>query len=287
MGDLGDVDLHLFAEGTHARVYEHLGAHPATRGGRPGVAFAVWAPNAARVAVIGDFEGWGTAPVPLAMRTGSGIWEGSSPISARGRTTIPHRRPPGRLPRRQGRPVRLSAASCPPRRPRSSGTWATTGATTTWMRERRRQNGLDAPMAIYEVHLGSWMRVPERRTAGSPTASSRPSWRPTCGARLHARRAHADRRASFLPVVGLSGDRLFRADRALGTPQDFMYLVDQLHQDGIGVILDWVPAHFPPTSTASATSTARTSTSTPIRARGPPRVGHASSTTAATRCAAS
>ena len=76
MGDLGDVDLHLFAEGTHARVYEHLGAHPATRGGRPGVAFAVWAPNAARVAVIGDFEGWGTAPVPLAMHAGSGIWEG-------------------------------------------------------------------------------------------------------------------------------------------------------------------------------------------------------------------
>ena len=84
MGDLGDVDLHLFAEGTHARVYEHLGAHPTTRGGRPGVAFAVWAPNAARVAVIGDFEGWGTAPVPLAMHGGSGIWEGFIPGLGKG-----------------------------------------------------------------------------------------------------------------------------------------------------------------------------------------------------------
>src|SRR4051812_1214602 len=81
---LGEVDVHLFAEGTHGRIYEKLGAHPATQGGRAGTAFAVWAPNAESVALIGDFEGWGRAPVAMALHDGSGIWQAFLPDVTRG-----------------------------------------------------------------------------------------------------------------------------------------------------------------------------------------------------------
>jgi 1,4-alpha-glucan branching enzyme len=246
MTNLGDVDLHLFAEGTHARIYEHLGAHPTTRGGKAGVAFAVWAPNAARVAVIGDFEGWGTAPVPLALREGSGIWEGFAPGLAEGthyKYRIDSRHNDYRVDKADPYAFR---AELPPATASIVCDLAYAWADGDWMRTRRAKNALDVPAAIYEVHLGSWMRVPEEENRWLSYREIAPKLA------AHVRRCgftHVElmpvAEHPFYPSWGYQVTGFFAPTARYGTPQDFMYLVDHLHQEGIGVILDWTPAHFP------------------------------------------
>ena len=159
---LGDIDIHLFAEGTHGRMYEKLGAHPGVEGGKPGTRFAVWAPNAVKVGVIGDFEGWGRAPFPLRERPGSGIWEGFAPGVLEGA----HYKY-----RIQSRHAGYVVDKADPYGFRSELPPATASIVCAldhhvwkdepWMSARRARNGLDAPVSVYEVHLGSWMRVPE------------------------------------------------------------------------------------------------------------------------------
>ncbi len=246
MGDLGDVDLHLFAEGTHARAYEHFGAHPATRGGRPGVRFAVWAPNAARVAVIGDFEGWGEAPVPLAMRAGSGIWEGfvaGLEKGARYKYRIDARDGAYRVDKADPYGIRCEL---PPATASIVWDLAYDWGDADWMKVRRGRNALDAPQAIYEVHLGSWMRVPEEENRWLSYREIAPKLA------AHVRRCgftHVEllpiAEHPFYPSWGYQVTGFFAPTARYGTPQDFMYLVDHLHSEGIGVILDWTPAHFP------------------------------------------
>jgi 1,4-alpha-glucan branching enzyme len=152
-----------------------------------------------------------------------------------------------------------------------------------------RRHDPSAPISIYEVHLGSWRRVPEE--------GNRPlTYREAAGALAHYARSMHFTHVELLPVMehpftgswGYQGTGYFAPTSRFGTPQDFMYLVDTLHQAGIGILLDWVPSHFPRTSTASSTSTARTSSSTPTGGRATTLTGRAaSSTTAATRSAAS
>ena len=246
MGDLGDVDLHLYAEGTHARIYEHLGAHPTTRGGRPGVAFAVWAPNAARVAVIGDFEGWGTAPVPLVMREGSGIWEGFIAGLAKGTSykyRIESRHGGYRVDKADPYALRTEL---PPATASIVWDLGYDWGDADWMHVRHARNALDAPASIYEVHLGSWMRVPEEQNRWLSYREIAPKLA------AHVRRCgftHVElmpiAEHPFYPSWGYQVTGFFAPTARYGTPQDFMYFVDLLHREGIGVILDWTPAHFP------------------------------------------
>jgi 1,4-alpha-glucan branching enzyme len=250
MPRFGDVDLHLFAEGTHARAYERLGAHLTTEAGRLGVAFAVWAPNATRVSVIGDFEGWGTAPVPLARLKESGIWAGF----IAGLTKGTHYK--YRVEARHGHDgERYRVDKADPYAFRSELPPATASivwdldydwADADWMAGRRARNALDAPVSIYEVHLGSWMRVPEEKNRWLTYREIAPKLA------AHVRRCgftHVEllpiAEHPFYPSWGYQVTGFYAPTARYGTPQDFMFLIDHLHREGVGVILDWTPAHFP------------------------------------------
>ncbi|HEU4793527.1 MAG TPA: 1,4-alpha-glucan branching protein GlgB, partial [Nitrolancea sp.] len=238
-------DFYLFNEGSHLRLYRKLGAHPATVDGVSGTHFAVWAPNAEHVSVIGDFNGWNPDSHPL-EGSGSGIWKGFIPglgtgtlykyhISARHHDYKVEKADP-------------FAFSCeiPPKT--ASVVWdlTYTWGDSEWMAKRGQANAGDAPIAIYEVHLGSWMRVPEegnRSLSYRELAPKLASYVESLGF------THVE----FLPVMehpffgswGYQITGFFAPSSRYGTPQDFMYLIDYLHQHGIGVILDWVPSHFP------------------------------------------
>jgi 1,4-alpha-glucan branching enzyme len=246
MSDLGDIDRHLFAEGTHGRAYEHLGAHLTTRGGKAGVAFAVWAPNAAAVSVIGDFEGWGQSPVPLTLQATSGIWEGFIAGLTEGthyKYRIASQRDGYRVDKADPYGVRTEL---PPATASIVWDLAYSWKDTAWMAERRQRNALDAPVSIYEVHLGSWMRVPEEKNRWLTYREIAPKLA------AHVRRCgftHVEllpiAEHPFYPSWGYQVTGFYAPTARYGSPQDFMWLVDHLHQEGIGVILDWTPAHFP------------------------------------------
>ena len=245
--DARDTDLHLFNEGSHLRLWEKLGAHPGTADGRSGTHFAVWAPNAERVSVIGDWNGWRRDVAPLARRGDRGSGRASCPASGEARATSTTWRR-ATTATASTRPTR-SRSSPRRRRETASIVWTLDYAwdDAEWMAHRAARQALNAPMTIYEMHLGSWRRVPED---GEPLAhlprAGRVAARLRRRARVHARRAPAGDGAPVLRLVGLPDDRATsRRPAGYGTPQDLMYLIDRLHQRGIGVILDWVPAHFP------------------------------------------
>ncbi|TMK80824.1 MAG: 1,4-alpha-glucan branching protein GlgB [Actinobacteria bacterium] len=237
-------DVYLFNEGTHARLYERLGAHPAEVDGTPGFTFAVWAPNARSVGLIGDVNGWDPKASPLRARESSGIWEGFVPGVKPGdryKFAIASRHRGYRVAKADP----LAFRSEPPPAT-ASIIWdlAYDWGDTEWMSSRRSRSSLDAPIATYEVHLGSWMRTP----GGIPL-----SYRD-----LAPRLAEHATRMGFthvelLPVMehpfygswGYQVTGFFSPTARYGTPQDLMYLIDVLHRHGIGVILDWVPSHFP------------------------------------------
>jgi 1,4-alpha-glucan branching enzyme len=241
---LTDEDLHLFNEGTHFRLYEKLGAHPVKRASAKGTYFAVWAPNAEGVSVMGDFNGWKSEMDPLRPVGESGIWEGFAPGVECGSAYKYH------VVSRYGgyRYDKADPFAFHSQAPPEPGSvvwgleyeWEDSG----WMEERRRRNAADRPISIYELHLGSWMRDPEEGN------------RPLTYRELAPRLASYLNRMNFthvefLPVMehpfhgswGYQGTGYF-APTSPGTPQDFMFLVDTLHRNGIGVLLDWVPSHF-------------------------------------------
>lgn len=239
-------DLYLFNEGSHFHLYEKLGSHPITINGVEGTYFAVWAPNAREVFVKGDFNGWQDYGHPLSLKGHSGIWEGFVPGMTKGslykyriinRDTGYAVDKADPLARSQELPPRTASVIWD-----SEYSWHD----QEWMEKRDRAQALDAPMSIYEVHLGSWMRVPEE------------------GNRFLTYRELASLLADYINQLGFTHVELmpitehpfygswgyqttgyFASTSRYGTPQDFMYLVDYLHQQGIGVILDWVPSHFP------------------------------------------
>jgi 1,4-alpha-glucan branching enzyme len=245
---LGDYDRHLLGEGTHLRAFEKLGAQLRVMEGVAGVAFAVWAPNARRVSVVGDFNRWDGRRHPMRLHPGNGIWELFVPGLGEGeRYKFEIRGQSGTHLALKADPYAFGFELETPRTAsvvtRLDGyTWGD----AAWMAERARTSPLDRPLAIYEVHLGSWMRVPEE------------------GDRFLGYRELADRLVGYCRDLGYTHVELlpmtehpfygswgyqtlgyFAPTRRYGTPHDFMYLVDRLHQAGIGVILDWVPAHFP------------------------------------------
>ena len=243
---LTDHDVYLFNEGTHQRLYDKLGAHVITRDGARGVHFAVWAPSAREVSVIGEFNGWSRSSHPLEARGGSGIWEGFFPEIPKGTMYKYH------IASRHGG---YEVAKTDPFGFRHETPPSTASIVwdleyewndADWMKERESRNSLNSPMSIYEVHLGSWRRVPE--DGGRPL-----TYRETADQLVEYVRESGFTHVEFLPVMehpfygswGYQSTGYFAPTSRFGTPQDFMHLVDTLHQNGIGVILDWVPSHFP------------------------------------------
>jgi 1,4-alpha-glucan branching enzyme len=238
---LGEQDLHLFREGTHARLYDKLGCH--TRG--QSTHFALWAPNAEGVSVIGDFNSWHAGANPARPRAdGSGIWEaevhGAKPghrykysIRTRGGQRLEKADPFARQ------------AELPPAT--GSLVWVDDGYAwddDEWMATRGRRNALDAPMSVYEVHLGSW-----RRGEGGAMLDYRTAAHLLAEYLIRTGFTHIE----LMPITehpfygswGYQTTGYFAPTSRYGTPSDFKYFVDTLHQAGIGVLLDWVPSHFP------------------------------------------
>jgi 1,4-alpha-glucan branching enzyme len=242
-----DYDIHLFKEGHHFELYDKLGSHIHTIDGVQGTSFAVWAPNAEIVSVIGNFNGWDPRAHPLNVRwDSSGIWEGFIPGIGKGEVYKYHivsKHNNYRTDR--GDPFALFWET-PPKT--ASLVWDLDYSWNDeeWMESRHKFNALDAPVSIYELHIGSWRRIPEE------------------GNRFLSYREIAPYLANYVKEIGFTHVELmpvmehpfygswgyqitgyFAPSSRYGTPQDFMYLIDYLHQHEIGVILDWVPSHFP------------------------------------------
>jgi len=239
-------DVYLFNEGTHYRLHRHLGAHPVERDGRLGVAFGVWAPNARAVSVVGDFNGWRPRANPLEPVGHSGIWTGFIPGMERGTIYKYHVES-----LHNGYAVNKADPfgfhhETPPAT--GSRVWDLEydWRDAEWMATRHQRHRLESPISIYEAHIGSWMISPEH------------------GGRIHTYEELAEllpaylaergfTHVEFLPVMehplyrswGYQTTGYFAPTSRFGTPQGFMHLIDRLHQAGVGVILDWVPSHFP------------------------------------------
>ena len=239
---LTDQDVYLFREGTHGRLYERLGCH--LDPGGAGARFAVWAPNARAVSVIGDWNGWSPGASALSVRwDGSGIWEGFVSGVRRGQ---PYK---FRIESHHGGHVGEKAdpfafyAELPPATGSRAWSLEYDWGDAEWMATRVRRNALDAPISVYELHAGSW-----RRRNGA-FLGYRELAQQLAEQMLETGFTHVE----LLPVMehpffgswGYQTTGYFAPTARYGTPQDFMYLVDHLHQNGIGVILDWVPSHFP------------------------------------------
>src|SRR6202789_608739 len=242
---LSGSELYMLVEGTHYRAYEKLGAHLTQRDGRRGVHFAVWAPNAKLVSVIGEFNDWNLQA--NSMRPSSaGVWEAFVPDIGQGavyKYHIESRYSDYKVDKAD--PYGFAAEIRPQTASRVWNLEDYSWHDDSWMTHRAKKNGLDSPISIYEVHLGSWRRVPEE---GNRWMSYR-ELAPLLATHVQeAGFTHVE----FLPIMehpfdGSWGYQTtgYLPPSRLGTPADFMYLVDYLHQQEIGVILDWVPAHFP------------------------------------------
>lgn len=242
---LGDLDLHLFNEGSHLRIWERLGSHPRRIDDVDGVAFAVWAPTARRVSVTGDFCGWDGRVFPMRQLGGSGVYELFIPDVKPGalyKYEIKTREGAIRL---KSDPYAQAFEGPPGNASRvtiSSHVWRD----ETWMRSRVEQDILRRPVSVYEVHLGSWARVPEE--------GCRPlTYREIAPKLVAHMKRFGFTHVELMPVAehplaaswGYQVTGYYAPTWRYGTPDDFRYFVDVCHQAGIGVILDWVPAHFP------------------------------------------
>lgn len=246
MSTLGELDLFLFNEGTHSRLYEKLGAHVTSEGGLAGTRFSVWAPNAEEISVFGDWNGWQKRKHLLAPVASSGIWSVFVPGVGKGAHYKYHVRS-----RHLGYAVDkadpfATYAEVPPAT--ASVVWPLghVFADQSWMETRASRQRLSSPISIYELHLGSFRRVPEEQN------------RPLTYRELAPLVADHVAKLGFthvelLPITehpfyaswGYQATGYFAPTSRFGTPDDFAYFVDHLHQRGIGVILDWVPSHFP------------------------------------------
>jgi 1,4-alpha-glucan branching enzyme len=261
---LGDLDLHLLGEGTHYRAFEKLGSHIVTLHGVTGVHFAVWAPNAERVSVVGDFNRWNGLMHPMRSLVPNGLWEIFIPALASGERYKYEIRPRfSALPllkadpyaRQFETPPATASLTPPPDTDRYA--WRD----TAWLADREASNGgLDRPVSIYEVHAGSWKHVP---TTDSDGSEGGPETAGT-GHRPLTYREMADQLVPYVKDMGFTHIELlpifehpyggswgyqvtgfFAPTSRFGTPTDFKVFVDACHAAGIGVILDWVPGHFP------------------------------------------
>ncbi|HJZ60603.1 MAG TPA: 1,4-alpha-glucan branching protein GlgB [Miltoncostaeaceae bacterium] len=242
---LGELDLHLVREGRHEELANHLGAQPRVVDGVGGVAFAVWAPSARSVSLVGDFNGWDGRLHPMRTMGASGVWELFMPGVAEGaHYKFEIRGADGSLvlhadPYAQATEVPPATASVVVR---PHHEWAD----ATWMADRQERRLWAEPVSIYEVHLGSWRRVPEEGERSLTYAELADRLTAEVG---ELGFTHVEllpvMEHPFAPSWGYQATGYFAPTARYGTPDDFRGLVDRLHAAGIGVILDWVPAHFP------------------------------------------
>ncbi|MBW3551107.1 MAG: 1,4-alpha-glucan branching protein GlgB [Proteobacteria bacterium] len=242
---LGDLDLHLIGEGRHLHLADSLGAHVQSIDGVDGVRFAVWAPNAGRVAVVGDFNGWDGRRHPMRLRPSVGVWELFLPGVAAGAhykyeilaadgTHLPLKADP-----------LARATECPPATASVvAGGEAFAWSDEAWMAQRARHNAAAAPQSTYEVHAGSWLRLDDGGT---------PDWDQLADRLIPYVASMGFTHLELLPITehpfggswGYQPLGLFAPSARYGSPEGFARFVDRCHREHIGVILDWVPAHFP------------------------------------------
>ena len=243
---LSAEDLYLFNEGSHLHLYNKLGAHPTSHAGVKGTYFATWAPDAEQVSVMGAFNGWNKTRHPLKPVANSGIWEGF--IGGVGHSDTYKYHIASRYDAYcvdKADPFGYYHET-PPKS--ASVVWDLTYPwnDADWMQQRARHNDFDAPISIYEVHPGSWQRT--NGNEGVPL-----TYRELAPQLVDYVQHMGFTHVEFLPVMehpfygswGYQTTGYFAPTSRYGTPQDFMYLIDLLHQHGMGVILDWVPSHFP------------------------------------------
>ena len=240
---LSDYDLYLMGEGAHHRNYEKLGAHLMVLEGVAGVCFAVWAPNARRVSLVGDFNGWDGRAHPMRLHPANGIWEIFIPGLAAGSVYKFEILPKAGPPVLKADPYAFGF-EMPPRTASVVSDLTHNWGDEGWMAGRAAKQALDAPIAIYEVHLGSW-----RRKDGNQLLS----YRELAYELAVYAKAMGYTHVELMPITehpfygswGYQTLGMYAPTVRYGGPEDFMTFVDVLHQHGIGVILDWVPAHFP------------------------------------------
>ncbi len=258
---LGALDLHLFGEGRHELIYDKLGAHPIAHKGVSGVSFTVWAPAAAQVSVVGNFNGWDGTGHRMQRVGDSGVWETFIPQLAAGELYKYEIRTPGL-------PVFLKAdpyafyAEVPPNTSSIVYESKYRFRDSRWLKKRAGREHFRQPLSIYEVHLGSWRRVVEQafpvpdesEEISQPLTENRSfSYReiaePLADYVLETGFTHVEflplKEHPYGPSWGYQVSNYYAPSARYGAPDDFRYLVDYLHQRGIGVIMDWVPAHFP------------------------------------------
>jgi 1,4-alpha-glucan branching enzyme len=243
---LTDDDLHLFNEGSHFHLYEKLGNHAVECKGKPGVYFAVWAPNAESVHVMGDFNQWSRSKHPLSPKGHSGIWEGFIAGIETGNCYKYYVQSKWNGYKVEKADPFASWHEIPPKT--GSVIWGSEHEwkDQSWMEKRKNRTSHKAPVSVYEVHLGSWKRDPN-------DPSRLLSYRELAPMLVDYIKETGFTHVEFLPLMehpfyGSWGYQLtgfFAASSRYGTPEDFAFLVDLLHQNDIGVILDWVPSHFP------------------------------------------
>jgi 1,4-alpha-glucan branching enzyme len=242
---VGEMDLYLWRENKHERIWDKMGAHVREVNGVSGVAFAVWAPNAVGVSVVGNFNSWDGRLDMMRLLGSSGVWEIFIPSLNVGAIYKYEIRAADGSIAMKSDPF-AQAMECPPATASKVCQSNYKFEDVDWMAARANQNPLRAPMAIYEMHLGSWRRVPEesnRPLTYRELADELPDYLSDMGF------THVE----FLPVMehpfagswGYETTGYYSPTARYGSPDDLRHLIDRLHQRGIGVILDWVPAHFP------------------------------------------
>jgi len=241
---LGETDLYLFGQGNERRIYEKLGAQLRTVDGVPGTSFAVWAPNAARVSVVGEFNQWDGRRHPLRLLGASGVWEIFVPgVGVGAHYKYEVRDLHGNLSLKTD-PYGFFFEAAPKN---ASIVWDTTRfawSDESWLEQRRGRDPFRSPISIYEVHLGSWRKKSAAESLG---------FREMAGPLVDHVRQTGFTHVEFLPVSehayypswGYQVTGFYSPTSRFGTPDDFQYLVNTLHEAGIGVYVDWVPAHFP------------------------------------------
>jgi len=243
---LTDYDIYLFGEGNFFYAYEKLGAHPLTINGVAGVNFAVWAPNAKRVSVVGPFNGWDKRAHPMRRRQQSGVWElffPNLPVGMHYKYSILSNVNGYQVDKAD--PFGFYAELRPSTDSRVWDLYQYGWNDEKWTKDRQRRQAIDQPISIYEVHLGSWRRVPENNTYLS--------YRDLAHQLVDYARYMGYTHLELLPITehpfdgswGYQTTGYFAPTSRFGNPDDFKYFVDHCHQNDIGVILDWVPGHFP------------------------------------------
>jgi 1,4-alpha-glucan branching enzyme len=242
---VGELDLHLFAQGDHRKLWEVFGAHPKTLDGVEGTAFVVWAPSARRVSVVGDFCMWDARVYPMRSLGNSGVWELFIPgigVGALYKYEIKTREGALRLktdPMAYAMELPPAQASCVTQ---ATHKWKD----DAWLSQRAKRDLMREPINIYEVHLGSWKRVPNEGNRSLTYREAAPALAEHMKKygfnyiELMPLAEHA-----FYPSWGYQVTGYFAPTARYGTPDDLRWFVDYMHQQGIGVIMDWVPAHFP------------------------------------------